>query len=87
MFRKEFDRVCLVGFYSSMQKVPIIFANKEDVVGKKAMEVDMTDKEGIAKMSEEFRVAGEKAMKNAPIIKTMIAGTFLEMVERGHFEL
>ncbi len=84
---KDFDRYAFAGFMNSLWVVPPFFVNTKDMVGQELMDIDWSDKAQVkaamAKAMEKMRAG----YAEVPEIKSIIAGNFLDMVDRGHIKL
>jgi hypothetical protein len=71
----------------SMQVIPAVFAKKEDAIGKDDFKFDMNDEESLKKIMELAEKKSIEAMNNEPLIKTLVAGNILDMIDRGFMKM
>ena len=84
---KDYQTFCYAGFLQSMLIVPTVLVKKEDALGQDVMAGDLTDPEVAEEMMRKATEKQKVAFRNEPQIKVVIAGNFLDMIERGIFKV
>ena len=82
----DYTKFSFLGFYGSMDVVPMVFASKEDAIDQDIFNIDFEDPEATDKMMTELRKRQAQVFGRTPMIKTMVAGNFRELLEKGFFE-
>ena len=84
---KDYQKFCYVGFIMAMMIVPSVLVKKEDAFGQEVMSGDLSDPKVVEEMMRKAQESQKVGFKKEPQVKVVIAGNFLEMIERGIFKV
>eukprot|EP00095_Tigriopus_kingsejongensis_P009652 maker-scaffold440_size170678-snap-gene-0.27 protein:Tk09652 transcript:maker-scaffold440_size170678-snap-gene-0.27-mRNA-1 annotation:"juvenile hormone-inducible" len=85
--KADYHKASFMGFMIAVAFLPWMLAPEEDAIGVDDFSGDFTDGAVIKELNNKTLKILDKAAMNDPSVINRIGGSFLEMVQLGHFEM